>query len=107
MLARIQVASPVPRGQAVEVRLLIQHPMETGFRYDFSGTSIAKNVIHSMSAEYGGRVVFRARMGSGVAANPLLQFWVRPDQSGDIRVVWEDDQGVKGQVSARVEVLPA
>ena len=81
--------------------------METGFRYEFSGTSIAKNVIHSMSAEYGGRVVFRARMGSGVAANPLLQFWVRPDQSGDIRVVWEDDQGVKGQVSTRIEVLPA
>ena len=107
MLARIQVASPVRRGQAREVRLLIQHPMETGFRYEFSGTSIAKNVIHSMSAEYGGRVVFRARMGSGVAANPLLQFWVRPDQSGDIRVVWEDDQGVKGQVSARIEVLPA
>jgi len=106
-LARIQVASPVLRGQAMEVRLLIQHPMETGFRYEFSGTSIAKNVIHSMSAEYGGRVVFRARMGSGVAANPLLQFWVRPDQSGDIRVVWEDDQGVKGQVSARIEVLPA
>ena len=107
MLARIQVASPVRRGQAMEVRLLIQHPMETGFRYEFSGTSIAQNVIHSMSAEYGGRVVFRARMGSGVAANPLLQFWVRPDQSGDIRVVWEDDQGVKGQVSARIEVLPA
>ena len=69
MLARIQVASPVRRGQAMEVRLLIQHPMETGFRYEFSGTSIAKNVIHSMSAEYGGRVVFRARMGSGVAGD--------------------------------------
>jgi len=107
MLARIQLSSPVRRGQAMEVRLLIQHPMETGFRYDFSGNSIAKNVIHSLSAEYGGRLVFRARMGSGVAANPLLQFWVRPDQSGDIRVVWEDDQGVRGQVSAWVEVLPA
>jgi len=42
-----------------------------------------------------------------VAANPLLHFWVRPVQSGDIRVSWEDDQGVQGQVSARVEVLPA
>jgi thiosulfate oxidation carrier complex protein SoxZ len=107
MLARIQLSSPVRRGQAMEVRLLIQHPMETGFRYDFSGTSIAKNLIHSLSAEYGGRLVFRARMGSGVAANPLLQFWVWPDQSGDIRVSWEDDQGVKGQVNARIEVLPA
>ena len=107
MLARIQVTSPVRRGQAMEVRLLLQHPMETGFRYDFSGTSIPKNVIHSLSAEYGGRTVFRATMGSGVAANPLLQFWVVPDQSGDIRVSWEDDQGVQGQVSTRVEVLPA
>ena len=107
MLARIQVSSPVRRGQPMEVRLLIQHPMETGFRYDFSGSSIAKNLIHSMSAEYGGRVVFRARMGSGVAANPLLQFWVLPDQSGDIRVAWQDDQGIQGQVSAWVEVLPA
>ena len=107
MLARIQVTSPVRRGQAMEVRLLLQHPMETGFRYDFSGSSIAKNVIHSISAEYGGRVVFRARMGSGVAANPLMQFWMLPDQSGDIRVLWEDDQGVRGQVSAWVEVLPA
>ena len=107
MLARIQVSSPVRRGQAMEVRLLIQHPMEAGFRYDFSGTSIAKNLIHSMSAEYGGRVVFRARMGSGVAANPLLQFWVMPDQSGDIRVAWQDDQGIQGQVSAWVGVLPA
>ena len=107
MLARIQLSSPVRRGHAMEVRLLIQHPMETGFRYEFSGTSIAKNVIHSLGAEYGGRVVFRARMGSGVAANPLLQFWVLPDQSGDIRVEWQDDQGVQGQVSAWVEVLPA
>ena len=106
-IARVHWPDKVRSGDVVKVRLLIQHPMETGFRYDFSGTSIAKNVIHSMSAEYGGRVVFRARMGSGVAANPLLQFWVRPDQSGDIRVSWEDDQGVQGQVSARVEVLPA
>ena len=106
MLARIHLSSPVRRGQAMEVRLLLQHPMETGFRYDFSGTPIAKNLIHSLSAEYAGRTVFRARMGSGVAANPLLQFWVGPDQSGDIRVQWQDDQGVRGQVSAWVEVLP-
>ena len=107
MLARIQLSSPVRRGQAMAVRLLLQHPMETGFRYDFSGTSIAKNVIHTLSADYGGRTVFRAAMGSGVAANPLLQFWVMPDQSGEIRVQWQDDQGAQGQISAWVEVLPA
>ncbi|NBX55481.1 MAG: thiosulfate oxidation carrier complex protein SoxZ [Betaproteobacteria bacterium] len=106
MLARIQVSSPVRRGQSMAVRLLLQHPMETGFRYDFSGTSIAKNVIHTLSAEYAGHTVFRARMGSGVAANPLLQFWVLPTQSGDLRVQWQDDLGVRGEVSTWVEVLP-
>ena len=36
MLARIQVPSEVKRGELITVRLAIQHPMETGFRYDHS-----------------------------------------------------------------------
>lgn len=105
MLARLQLSSPARRGQAIEVRLLVQHPMETGFRFDFMGSAITKNVIHSLQADYGGRTVFRARMGSGVAANPFLQFWVMPDESGEIRLRWQDDQGDTGEISARVEVV--
>ncbi len=34
MAARIQVAREARRGDLIEVRIVIQHPMETGFRYD-------------------------------------------------------------------------
>ena len=107
MLARLHVSSPVRRGQPMEVRLLVQHPMETGFRYDMLGSAIPKNVIHSLHATYGGRTVFRARLGSGVSANPYLQFWVVPEQSGELLVQWQDDQGQSGQVSTQVEVRAA
>lgn len=107
MLARIQLSSPVRRGQPVQVRLLVQHPMETGFRFDFSGNAVPKNVIHSLQAEYGGHAVFRATLGSGIAANPFLQFWLLPEDSAELRVQWQDESGATGQVSARIEVLPS
>jgi thiosulfate oxidation carrier complex protein SoxZ len=107
MLARIQLSSPVRRGQPMEVRLLVQHPMETGFRFDVLGTSAPKNVIHSLQASYGARTVFRARLGSGISANPYLQFWVVPEESGELLVQWQDDMGQKGEVRARVDVTPA
>jgi hypothetical protein len=32
LLGRVQVPQSVRRGEAFEVRVLVQHPMETGFR---------------------------------------------------------------------------
>lgn len=107
MQARIQLSSPVRRGQPVQVRLLVEHPMETGFRFDFSGTAVTKNVIHSLQADYGGRTVLRASLGSGIAANPFLQFWLLPEDSAELRVQWQDDRGATGQISTRIEVPPA
>ena len=104
MLARLQLSSPVRRGQPLQIRLLVQHPMETGFRFDFSGSAVAKNVIHSLHADYDGRTVFRATLGSGIAANPSLQFWLLPGRSAQLRVQWQDDQGATGQASAWIEV---
>ena len=66
-----------------------------------------KNVIHSLHASYGTRTVFRARLGSGISANPYLQFWVVPEESGELVVQWQDDMGQKGEVRARVDVTPA
>ena len=63
MQARIQLSSPVRRGQPLQVRLLIEHPMETGFRFDFSGNAVPKNVIYSLQAEYAGHTVLRASLG--------------------------------------------
>lgn len=95
-LARIQVPPSVPRGEVFTVRVAVQHPMETGFRYNHMGQPIAKNVIHTLSCRLAGVEVFRAELGSGIAANPFLQFHLRAERSGELVFEWVDDAGERG-----------
>jgi sulfur-oxidizing protein SoxZ len=104
MTGRIQVQREARRGEIIEVRVLIQHPMETGFRYDALGRQTPRNVIHSFECRYGGAVIFRAEMGAGIAANPYLRFFLRAGGSADIECRWVDQENVSGTVSARVTV---
>jgi sulfur-oxidizing protein SoxZ len=105
MVARVQVPADVKRGEAIEIKVAIQHPMETGFRFDLMGRAIPKNVINSFVARYNGQEIFRAEMGSGVAANPFLQFYTLAEASGEIEFSWVDDAGVSGSERVPVTVV--
>jgi sulfur-oxidizing protein SoxZ len=104
MVARVQLPAQAKRGDIVEVRIVIQHPMETGFRYDHFGKPIPKNVVNEVVCRYNGEEVFRAELGSGVAANPYLQFHTLAEASGELVFEWVDDAGSRGVESARIEV---
>jgi sulfur-oxidizing protein SoxZ len=105
MTARIQLPHQARRGEVIEVRIVIQHPMETGFRFDMGGRAIPKNVINSLVARYNGVEIFRAEMGSGIAANPYLQFNTVAQASGEIEFSWVDDAGQKGAERAALTVI--
>ena len=104
MVARVQLPQGAKRGDVIEVRIAIQHPMETGFRYDVLGRPVPKNVINSLRARYNGAEVFGAELGSGVAANPYLQFCVIAEASGEFVFEWIDDNGVRGTERAAISV---
>jgi sulfur-oxidizing protein SoxZ len=80
----------------IEVRIAIQHTMETGFRVDEAGRPIPKNVVNKLVCRYNGTEVFRAEMGSGVSANPYLDFFTVADASGELVFDWIDDEGTTG-----------
>src|SRR5262245_50702559 len=103
-LGRLLLPSSARRGEPIEVRLLIQHPMETGFRFDLMGKPIAKNVVSEVTCRYNGAEVFRAELGSGISANPYLLFHVRAEASGPIEVEWVDDAGERGRERATITV---
>jgi sulfur-oxidizing protein SoxZ len=92
--ARIQVPDEAKQGEVIEVRILIRHPMETGFRHDNVGRAIPKNVINMLTCRYNGIEVFRAELSSGIAANPYLSFFTVAHGSGVLEFVWTDDAGV-------------
>ena len=104
MVARVQVPPGAKRGEVIEIRIAIQHPMETGFRYDNFGRAIPKNVINELVVRYNGTEIFRAEMGSGIAANPYLQFYTVARASGEVEFSWVDDDGNRGAERAALSV---
>jgi sulfur-oxidizing protein SoxZ len=102
--ARIQLPRQARRGEVIEVRFAVAHPMETGYRRTDSGGVVPKNVINRLTCKYNGVEVFRAQMGTGISANPYLQFHTVADRSGEFLFEWVDDDGVAGSESARLVV---
>jgi sulfur-oxidizing protein SoxZ len=95
--ARLLLPERVAIGDVITVRLLIQHPMETGYRQDMDGRVIPRNVVQVVRCELGGVEVFRAEPSSGISANPFFEFSVRVAQAGVWVVTWVDDAGVQGE----------
>ena len=104
-VARIQLPPQAKRGEVIEVRIIVKHPMETGFRYDAYGRLTPRNVIRSLVCRYNGTVVFEGLLSSGIAANPYLRFFTRAVESGELEFSWIDDEEVTGKLSAPITVI--
>lgn len=104
MLGRVQVPPSVRKGEPFEIKVLVQHPMETGYRRDLNGQAIPMNVVDKLVCRIGGREVFSAELGSGMAANPYIAFYVVAEQSGTVEVEWSDDRGERGKVTVPLNV---
>ncbi len=89
----------------MEIRLLIRHPMETGFRYDNRGKPIPQNVIKNVTCRYNTVEVFRAELFPGVAANPYLSFFTVAESSGELELVWTDDADVTETERVAIRVV--
>ena len=104
MLGRLQVPPSVRKGEPFEVRVLVQHPMETGYRRDLNGQSIPLHIVDKLVCRVAGREIFSAELGSGIAANPYLSFYATASESGVVEVEWKDNRGDSGRVTAKFVV---
>lgn len=104
--ARIQWPERVLAGDVVKVRLLVQHPMDTGYLQDLLGKVVPRNVIGLLTCNLGSQEVFRVEPSSGVSANPLFEFFVRATETAEMSVQWVDDRGNKGRLQQTMTVLP-
>lgn len=104
MHARLQIIPAKLPSHMTTVRLLIRHPMETGFRFDVNGSAVPKNVIHTLTAYFEGKHVFKATLGSGISADPFLEFQVRTLHNGELLLQWQDDTGETGEAKAHISL---
>lgn len=94
-MARTLINAPksAKRGDVIEIRATIGHPMETGFRPGEDGKTLPRNIIQTFSCKYNGELVFSAELFSAVSANPYLAFHTLATESGTLALTWEGDNG--------------
>ena len=91
--ALINAPSKAKRGDVIEIKTLIQHPMETGYRHDETGKAIARNIINKFVCTYNGAEVFKADLFPAISANPFITFSTVATESGVLAFNWTSDDG--------------
>ena len=103
--ALINVPAKAKKGEVIELKALILHPMETGFRPGTNGRIIPRNIIERFTASWNGSEIFRMDFSPAIAANPFVSFFAMATESGKITFRWTGDEGflVEEQVAIAVE----
>jgi len=96
----ITVPTTARESEIIELRVLIQHPMETGYRRSSDGDMLARDLIRRFSCRFvaagkagEGELVFAATLHAAIAANPSLLFHARATASGTFVFTWTGDNG--------------
>ena len=83
-------------GDSTEVKVLMNHEMETGQRKDAQGKVIPAWFIQSVTATWNGKTVLDAQWGPAVAKNPFLAFKFKGGAKGEkVQIAWVDNHGDK------------
>jgi sulfur-oxidizing protein SoxZ len=105
-MARAVVTVPVRanRGEIIEIKTLVGHAMETGFRRTHLGELVPRDIIRLFTCIYNGAEIFRAELHPAIAANPLITFTTVATESGTIEFKWVGDNGFSATQSATITV---
>jgi len=92
-MARVLINLPAraKRGEVIEIKTLIAHVMETGYRLGPTGVAIPRDIIQRFVCTYNGEKVFGAELYPAIAANPFIAFFTVATESGEIAFSWTDD----------------
>jgi sulfur-oxidizing protein SoxZ len=90
---RIKAPSSAGRGELIEIKTLVSHPMESGQRKDKDGNLIPRKILNTFACSFNGRPVFGATLEPAISANPYLAFYMRAMEGGTLEFTWVDDDG--------------
>jgi sulfur-oxidizing protein SoxZ len=105
-MARALINGPAKakRGDVIEIKTLLSHPMETGFRPAMDGKLIPRDIITQFVCTYDGEVVFSAELFPAIAANPFIAFTTVATRTGTLVFSWTDSQGQTQVQTAPINV---
>jgi sulfur-oxidizing protein SoxZ len=100
----VNVPPKAKRGQIIEIKTLISHIMETGFRRTETGEPIPRDIITDFTCTYNGEEIFRADLHQAISANPFITFFTTATESGTLTFRWTGDNGMEETAQAKITV---
>ena len=102
--ALVNVPKRAKPGEIIEIKTLMSHIMETGYRRTAEGEIVPRDIITSFSCRYNGAEIFRADLFPAIAANPFISFFTVASESGKFDFEWIGDNGFSQTASASISV---
>lgn len=90
---RIALPRRLQANQVIEIRTLINHPMETGLRRNSEGVLLPQNLIKNMQLLLDQQPALEARFYTGTSANPYVRLNLKLAASSKAAFIWQDQQG--------------
>lgn len=100
----VNVPRTARRGDVIEIKTLMSHIMEPGYRRTAAGEIVPRDIITSFTCRFNGREIFRADLYPAIAANPYFSFFTTATESGTLDFEWVGDNGFLKTASAAITV---
>ncbi|MFT5658994.1 MAG: sulfur-oxidizing protein SoxZ [Gammaproteobacteria bacterium] len=92
------------KGDAVEIKALMKHPMETGQRKDKAGKVIPAHHITEITVKAGEKILMTANYGPAVSKNPYISLVVSGPSKGDsLSIGWVDNKGENANIDVVIK----
>ena len=100
----VTMPTTAKKGEILEIRIIVQHDMESGFRHTETGQRIPRDIIRDFRCTYNGVELFRVELHPSMGANPLIVFTTTAIESGTLEFKWSGDNGYASSTTSTLTV---
>ncbi|MCS6998595.1 MAG: thiosulfate oxidation carrier complex protein SoxZ [Aquificaceae bacterium] len=100
----LRVPKEAKKGEVVRVQMVITHPMSPPRKDPATGQEVPPHTLTKLELFYNNRLVSTVNMGAGISANPFMAIALKVEESGVVRIAYEDNKGGKWDRTAEIKV---
>ncbi|SHE89231.1 sulfur-oxidizing protein SoxZ [Litoreibacter halocynthiae] len=101
---RVKVPKKAAAGEAITIKTLISHKMESGQRKDDDGNLIPRSIINRFTCDFNGENVIDVTLEPAISTNPYLEFAATVPEAGEFKFTWYDDDGSVYEESKKIAI---
>ncbi len=101
----LRVPKEAKKGEIIRVQMVITHPMTPARKDPQTGQEVPAHHLTKLDLLFNDKLLSSMNMGAGISANPFIAITLKLEDSGVVKIVYEDNKGGKWEKSAEVKAL--